>query len=143
MKYGYFDDKNREYVINNPRIPWPWINYLGNEDFFSLISNSAGGYSFIKMRKFRRITRYRYNNVPMDSGGKYFYINDGESIWAPGWKPCKTELDSYECRHGMNYTIIKGEKNGITASVLYFVPLKHGQKFKNLLLQIIQRKSKT
>ncbi len=77
MKYGHFDDKNREYVINNPRTPWPWINYLGNEDFFSLISNSAGGYTFYKDAKFRRITRYRYNNVPMDSGGKYFYINDG------------------------------------------------------------------
>jgi len=134
MKYGYFDDKNREYVINNPRTPWPWINYLGNEDFFSLISNSAGGYTFYKDAKFRRITRYRYNNVPMDSGGKYFYINDGESIWSPGWKPCKTELDSYECRHGMNYTNIKGEKNGITAEVLYFVPLKTWAEVQKLTL---------
>jgi len=134
MKYGYFDDKNREYIINNPRTPWPWINYLGNEDFFSLISNSAGGYSFYKDAKFRRITRYRYNNVPMDSGGKYFYINDGESIWSPGWKPCKTELDSYECRHGINYTIIKGEKNGITARVLYFVPLKTWAEVQKLTL---------
>ena len=134
MKYGYFDDKNREYVINNPRTPWPWINYLGNEDFFSLISNSAGGYTFYKDAKFRRITRYRYNNVPMDSGGKYFYINDGESIWSPGWKPCKTELDTYECRHGMNYTNIKGEKNGITAEVLYFVPLKTWAEVQKLTL---------
>jgi cellobiose phosphorylase len=142
MKYGYFDDKNREYVINNPRTPWPWINYLGNEDFFSLISNSAGGYSFYKDAKFRRITRYRYNNVPMDSGGKYFYINDGESIWAPGWKPCKTELDSYECRHGMNYTIIKGEKDGITASVLYFVPLKTWAEVQKLTLTNNSKKVK-
>ena len=142
MKYGYFDDKNREYIINNPRTPWPWINYLGNEDFFSLISNSAGGYSFYKDAKFRRITRYRYNNVPMDSGGKYFYINDGESIWAPGWKPCKTELDSYECRHGMNYTIIKGEKNGITASVLYFVPLKTWAEVQKLTLTNNSKKVK-
>ena len=142
MKYGYFDDKNREYVINNPRTPWPWINYLGNEDFFSLISNSAGGYSFYKDAKFRRITRYRYNNVPMDSGGKYFYINDGESIWSPGWKPCKTELDSYECRHGMNYTIIKGEKNGITASVLYFVPLKTWAEVQKLTLTNNSKKVK-
>jgi len=134
MKYGYFDDNNREYVINNPRTPWPWINYLGNEDFFSLISNSAGGYSFYKDAKFRRITRYRYNNVPMDSGGKYFYINDGESVWSPGWKPCKTELDKYECRHGMNYTIIKGEKNGITANVLYFVPLKTWAEIQKVTL---------
>jgi cellobiose phosphorylase len=142
MKYGYFDDKNREYVINNPRTPWPWINYLGNEDFFSLISNSAGGYSFYKDAKFRRITRYRYNNVPMDSGGKYFYINDGESIWSPGWKPCKTELDSYECRHGMNYTVIKGEKNGITASVLYFVPLKTWAEVQKLTLTNNSKKVK-
>jgi len=123
MKFGHFDDKNREYVIDNPRTPWPWINYLGNEDFFSLISNTAGGYTFYKDAKFRRLTRYRYNNVPMDSGGKYFYIKDNDTTWSPGWKPCKTELDSYECRHGMNYTSIKGEKNGITATALYFVPL--------------------
>ncbi len=134
MRFGYFDDKAREYVITNPRTPWPWINYLGNEDFFSIISNSAGGYSFYKDAKFRRITRYRYNNVPMDSGGKYFYINDGVNIWSPGWKPCKTELDHYECRHGMNYTIIQGRKNDITASVLYFVPLKTWAEIQKLTL---------
>jgi cellobiose phosphorylase len=134
MKYGHFDDKNREYVITNPCTPWPWINYLGSEDFFSLISNSAGGYSFYKDAKFRRITRYRYNNVPMDSGGKYFYIKDGDSIWSPGWKPCKTELDSYECRHGMNYTVITGEKNDVSASVLYFVPLKTWAEVQKLTL---------
>jgi cellobiose phosphorylase len=142
MKYGYFDDKNREYVINNPRTPWPWINYLGNEDFFSLISNSAGGYTFYKDAKFRRLTRYRYNNVPMDSGGRYFYINDGENIWSPGWKPCKTELDSYECRHGMNYTNIKGEKSGITANVLYFVPLKTWAEVQKLTLTNNSKKVK-
>ena len=123
MKFGYFDDERREYVITNPQTPWPWINYLGNEDFFSLISNTAGGYSFYKDAKFRRITRYRYNNVPMDNGGRYFYINDGGTVWSPGWKPCKTELDRYECRHGMSYTVITGEKNGIEAEVLFFVPL--------------------
>ncbi len=134
MKYGYFDDKEREYVITNPRTPWPWINYLGNEDFFSLISNSAGGYSFYKDAKFRRITRYRYNNVPMDSGGRYFYIRDGETIWSPGWKPCKTELDNYSCRHGLNYTAIMGEKNGVTANLLFFVPLKTWAEVQKLTL---------
>ena len=124
MKFGYFDDQRREYVITNPQTPWPWINYLGNEDFFSLISNTAGGYSFYKDAKFRRITRYRYNSVPMDNGGRYFYINDQGLVWSPGWKPCKTELDRYECRHGMSYTIITGEKNGIEAEALFFVPLK-------------------
>ena len=96
---------------------------MGNEDFFSLISNTAGGYSFYKDAKFRRITRYRYNGVPMDNGGRYFYIKDGDTVWNPGWKPCKTPLDSYECRHGMNYTRITGSKNGVEASVLFFVPL--------------------
>ena len=134
MQYGHFDDGRREYVITNPRTPWPWINYLGNEDFFSLISNTAGGYSFYRDAKFRRITRYRYNNVPMDNGGKYFYINDGESVWSPGWKPCKTELDSYECRHGMNYSIIKGSKNGVEAEALYFVPLKTHAEVQRLRL---------
>ncbi len=123
MKYGYFDDINREYVITNPRTPWPWINYLGTNDFFSLISNTAGGYAFYRDAKFRRIMRYRYNGVPMDAGGRYFYIKDGDTIWNPGWKPCKTELDAYECRHGMNYTQIKGDKNGISATTLFFVPL--------------------
>ncbi|MHB9055190.1 MAG: GH36-type glycosyl hydrolase domain-containing protein [Paludibacteraceae bacterium] len=135
MKYGHFDDDRREYVITNPRTPWPWINYLGNEDFFSLISNTGGGYSFYKDAKFRRITRYRYNNVPMDDGGKYFYINDGESVWSPGWKPCKTELDSYECRHGMNYSTIKGVKNGVEAEALYFVPLKTWAEVQKLTLR--------
>lgn len=124
MEFGHFDDQNREFVITNPATPWPWINYLGNEDFFSLISNTAGGYSFYKDAKFRRITRYRYNGVPMDNGGRYFYINDHGTVWSPGWKPCKTPLDFYECRHGMNYTKIKGAKNGIETEVLFFVPLK-------------------
>lgn len=134
MKYGYFDDKCREYVITEPRTPWPWINYLGNKDFFSLISNSAGGYSFYKDAKFRRLTRYRYNGVPMDAGGRYFYIKDGDTIWNPGWKPTKTPLDSYECRHGMNYTVIKGEKNGLEARVLFFVPLDTHAEIAKLTL---------
>lgn len=132
--YGHFDDMHREYVITNPATPWPWINYLGNEDFFSLISNTAGGYSFYKDAKFRRITRYRYNNVPMDNGGRYFYINDGKNVWSPGWKPCKTPLDSYECRHGMSYTRITGQKDGVEASVLFFVPLKTWGEVQKLTL---------
>lgn len=134
MKYGHFDDKAREYVIDNPRTPWPWINYLGNKDFFSLISNTAGGYSFYKDAKFRRLTRYRYNGVPMDAGGRYFYIKDGDTVWNPGWKPTKTELDSYECRHGMNYTRIKGEKNGLRAELLFFVPLDTHAEIAKLTL---------
>lgn len=143
MKYGYFDDIAREYVITEPRTPWPWINYLGNKDFFSLISNSAGGYSFYKDAKFRRLTRYRYNGVPMDAGGRYFYIKDGDTIWNPGWKPTKTSLDSYECRHGMNYTIIKGEKNGLEAKVLFFVPLDTHAEIAKLTLTNKTDKAKT
>ncbi len=120
--YGHFDDESREYVITDPATPWPWINYLGTEDFFSLISGTAGGYCFCRDSKFRRLTRYRYNGVPMDSGGRYFYINDGGTIWSPGWKPCRTPLDFYECRHGMGYTRITGEKDGLRASALFFVP---------------------
>ena len=123
MKFGHFDDANREYVITNPRTPWPWINYLGCEEFFSLGSNTAGGYSFYKDAKFRRITRYRYNGVPMDSGGRYFYIKDGDCVWNPGWQPTKTELDLYECRHGLGYSKFKGVMKGIEANVLSFVPL--------------------
>ena len=133
-RYGHFDDQHREYVITDPQTPWPWINYLGNEDFFSLISNTAGGYCFYKDAKFRRLTRYRYNGVPMDNGGRYFYINDGGTVWNPGWKPCKTPLDSYECRHGMNYTRITGSKNGVEASVLFFVPLHTWAEVQKLTL---------
>ena len=143
MKFGHFDDANREYVITNPQTPWPWINYLGTEDFFSLVSNTAGGYSFFRDAKFRRITRYRYNGVPMDAGGMYFYIKDGDTVWNPGWKPCKTELDSYECRHGMGYTRIMGAKNGLSASLLMFVPLKtHAQVLKLTLTNTTKKPKK-
>ena len=134
MKFGYFNDKDREYIITNPQTPWPWINYLGNEDFFTLISNTAGGYSFYKDARLRRITRYRYNNVPMDAGGKYFYININGDVWSPGWKPVKAKLDNYECRHGLGYTIIKGERNGIEAEVLYMVPLNYLGEVQRLKL---------
>lgn len=123
MKYGYFDDANREYVINTPRTPLPWINYLGTNGFFSLISNTAGGYCFYKDAKHRRILRYRYNNVPADNGGRYFYINDGGDCWTPSYMPMKKKLDSYECRHGMGYTVITGKRNGIKAKETFFVPV--------------------
>jgi len=122
MKFGHFDDVNREYVITSPQTPYPWINYLGTQGFFSLISNTAGGYSFYKDARLRRITRYRYNNVPIDMGGRYFYINDEGHVWNPGWSPVKTKLDSYECRHGLGYTVIKGSSKGIEAEVRFFVP---------------------
>ncbi len=134
MKYGFFDDTNREYVITNPKTPYPWINYLGNQDFFSLISNTGGGYSFYKDAKFRRLNRYRYNNVPIDDGGKYFYIKDEDTIWSPGWKPAKTQLDDYKCRHGMGYSIISGSKNKLTAEVLNFVPMNFNGEVQRVRL---------
>ena len=142
MKFGFFDDLNKEYVITDPKTPYPWINYLGNHDFFSLVSNTAGGYSFFKDAKLRRITRYRYNNIPVDDGGKYFYIKDGDTIWNPGWKPTKTRLDKYECRHGLGYTKIAGEKNGIRSEVLYFVPLGFWGEVQKLTLKNQQNTSK-
>lgn len=123
MKYGHFDDNRREYVITQYKTPYPWINYLGNRDFFSIISNTAGGYSFYRDARLRRLTRFRYNNVPLDDGGKYFYINDNGSVWSPGWKPVKAEVDDYSCRHGMGYTVIGAEKDNLRAEMLFFVPV--------------------
>ena len=122
MKYGHFEDARREYVIDTPRTPLPWINYLGSEDFFSLVSNTGGGYSFYRDARLRRLTRYRYNNSPLDQDGHRIYIKDGNTIWNPGWQPTKTELDAYTCRHGLGYTILEGEKNGIAAVQELFVP---------------------
>ena len=123
MKFGYFDDKNREYVITTPRTPLPWINYLGNQDFFTLISNTCGGYSFYKDARLLRITRYRYNDVPADGNGKYIYIKDGDTVWNTAWQPSKTELDRYECRHGMGYTRFTSCKDGVSVNQLNFVPM--------------------
>ena len=122
MRFGHFDDQNKEYVITTPQTPLPWINYLGSEDFFSLVSNTAGGYSFYRDARLRRLTRYRYNSSPLDMDGHHIYIKDGDTVWNPGWQPTKTELDSYTCRHGLGYTILEGRKNGVTAQQELFVP---------------------
>ena len=123
MKFGNFDDKNMEYVINTPKTPQPWINYLGNNGFFSLISNTLGGYSFYKDAKLRRLTRYRYNNVPTDTGGKYYYIKENDKIWSIAWQPVKTPLEEYECRHGLGYSKFSSTLNGLKAELTAFVPL--------------------
>lgn len=122
MNYGFFDDANREYVITTPQTPLPWLNYLGAEDFHSLVSNTAGGYCFYKDARLRRITRYRQNNVPADNGGRCFYIADGGDFWSPSWSPARRDLDFYECRHGLGYTRITGERGGIRTEILFFVP---------------------
>lgn len=123
MKYGYFHDEGREYVITRPDTPYPWINYLGSEDFFSLMSNTSGGYCFYRDARLLRLTRYRYNNVPTDAGGRYFYINDNGFVWTPGWMPVKASYDTYECRHGMGYTTITSSAKGLFVSQTSFVPL--------------------
>lgn len=125
MKFGYFDDTSREYVITQPDTPLPWINYLGSEAYFGLISNTAGGYSFYKDARLRRLTRYRYNNSPLDMGGRYLYIRDNRTgkYWSPTWMPTRGTLDEYECRHGQGYTVIQSTLNGIQFHARYFVPL--------------------
>ncbi len=122
MKFGHFDDVRREYVIDTPKTPLPWINYLGSEDFFALASNTSGGYAFYRDARLRRITRYRYNNNPLDQEGFRLYVRDGDAVWNPGWMPMKTPLDGYECRHGLGYSIIEGRKNGLAVSQTMFVP---------------------
>ena len=125
MKYGYFDDQKREYVITQPDTPLPWINYLGCQAYFGIISNTAGGYSFYRDARLRRITRYRYNNAPYDVGGRYIYLRDDRSgeFWSPSWQPTQNKLEEYTCRHGMGYTTIASKYRGIGASTRYFVPL--------------------
>ncbi|MBO5534905.1 MAG: glycosyl transferase [Clostridia bacterium] len=135
MNYGYFDDQAKAFIITRPDTPYPWINYLGSNDFFSLISNTSGGYSFYRDALMLRLTRYRYNNVPTDAGGKYFYIKDGDTIWNPGWQPVKTPLDQYRCEHGLGYTRISGSKNGLSAEQTVMVPLDARAEVTKLTLR--------
>ena len=123
MRFGHFDDDNREYVIETPKTPDPWLTYLGTEIFFGLVSHQSGGYCFYRDARLRRLTRYRYNNVPVDSGGRYYYVVDGKDYWTPSYMPVKRALDRFECRHGLGYTKIKGARNGIETETLFFVPL--------------------
>ncbi len=143
MRYGYFDDAAREYVIETPCTPLPWINYLGNEDFFSLISNTAGGYSFFRDARLRRLTRYRYNGSPLDGDGHRFYIKDADVIWNPGWQPVQTPLDHYRCRHGLGYTVIEAVKNQVSARQELFVPMGDACEINRLTLKNMSAKCKT
>jgi cellobiose phosphorylase len=135
MKFGHFDDQNREYVITTPKTPYPWINYLGSDSFFGLVSHQAGGYCFYRDAKLRRLTRYRYNNVPTDSGGRYFYISEGKDYWSPSYMPVKRELESFECRHGLGYSKITGKRNGLSCELLFFVPLGHTAEVHQVTLK--------
>ena len=119
MRFGYFDDQQREYVITRPDTPWPWINYLGSENLFGLISNTAGGYCFYRDARLRRLTRFRYNGVPLDEGGRLLYLRDETSgkVWRPTRQP-----EGYECRHGLGYTVIRGRPGGIEVQARYLAP---------------------
>jgi cellobiose phosphorylase len=148
MRYGRFDDKQREYIIERPDTPLPWINYLGSEDYFGIISNTAGGYSFYKDARLRRINRYRYYNVPPDSGGRYIYLRDDDApagseslFWSPTWQPVRRQLDEYECRHGLGYTIIRSRFADIEAQIRYFVPL--GESLEIWELTLANRREQT
>jgi cellobiose phosphorylase len=148
MKYGYFDDARREYVITRPDTPLPWINYLGCEAYFGLISNTAGGYSFYKDARLRRLTRYRYNNAPFDMGGRYIYVREAEpeavqagDYWSPSWMPVRKNLETYECRHGLGYTVISGQRGGISVQTRYFVPL--GQTLEIWQVEVQNHRSQT
>ncbi len=143
MKFGYFDDTKKEYIITSPQTPLPWINYLGNESFFSLISNTCGGYSFMKDAKLLRLTRYRYNNVPADTNGRYYFINHNGTVWTPGWQPAKTDLDSYECHHGLGYSRFISSKNGICAELTAFVPLGETCEVNRLILRNETKETQT
>lgn len=146
MRFGYFDDERHEYVITRPDTPLPWINYLGCEDYFGIISNTAGGYSFYKDARLQRITRYRYNNAPLDVGGRYIYLRDDKIglplaqplFWSPTWQPTRHPLDDYECRHGLGYTVIRSKLAGIETSTRYFVPL--GENLEIWVLNLINRR---
>ncbi len=142
MQYGYFDDNAREYVITRPDTPLPWVNYLGNEGFFSLISNTCGGYCFYRDAKLRRITRFRYNSVPNDDGGRCFYICDGDITWSPAFLPAKTPLDSYRCRHGLGYSVFEGEKNGVAAELSVMVPMGDACELQKLALSNTSKEEK-
>lgn len=143
MKFGTFDDSRKEYVINTPKTPYPWINYLGSEQFFGLISNTGGGYTFYRDARLRRLTRYRYNNIPLDSNGRYYYLYDDGDFWTPGWMPVKRDLDFYECRHGLGYTSITGERNGISVNQLAFVPLGVNAEIHRLVVKNTSSAPKT
>ncbi|MBI5699346.1 glycosyl transferase [Candidatus Saganbacteria bacterium] len=149
MRFGHYDGEKREYVITRPDTPLPWINYLGESKYCALISQTAGGYSFLSDPRDQRITRYRYDNIPFDQGGRYLYIRDDETgeFFSPSWAPTygsqnsKGKIQKYECRHGMGYTTISSEHMGISAKITYFVPLGEDLEVWRVEIQNLKVKS--
>ncbi|MBO4395310.1 MAG: N,N'-diacetylchitobiose phosphorylase [Eubacterium sp.] len=148
MKYGFFDNEAREYVILRPDTPTPWINYLGSPDYAALISNNAGGYSFMKSGAKGRLLRYHFNNT--DTPGRYIYIrnNDSADYWSASWKPVRkpfSEAGEGEAvslgpdgtgiapaddgkyrsvvRHGTGYSRFITDYDGIRSVSTFYVPL--------------------
>ncbi len=142
-RFGRFDDEAREYVITRPDTPLPWINYLGSEGFFAIISNTAGGYSFDRDARLRRLTRYRYDASPADTGARFLYLRDAATgaFWSPSWQPVRTELEDYRCRHGLGYTVIGSRTSGIETESLYLVPL--GESLEIWRTRITNRRADT
>lgn len=135
MQYGHFDDQAREYVITTPATPLPWINYLGNEDFLGMISNTGGGYCFYRDAKLQRLLRYRYNALPGDVGGRFYYIKErSKPAWNPGFLPTRIPLDQYECRHGMGYTVFDSAKDRLGVTLTCFVPMGEHCELHDLVL---------
>lgn len=137
MKFGYFDDANKEYVIERPDTPRSWSNYLGSTEYGAIITNNAGGYSFFHSAAQGRFVRLRFNAVPMDQPGRYIYIHDQESkdYWSASWQPVGKPLDQYKsvCRHGTAYSVIRSEYAQIETETTYFVPL--GRRFECWLVR--------
>jgi N,N'-diacetylchitobiose phosphorylase len=144
MQFGHFDDQNKEYVIDRPDTPKSWSNYLGDTTYGAIITNNAGGYSFFYSAAQGRFMRHRFNTIPMDQPGRYFYIHDRDSrdYWSASWQPVGKPLDAYQtiCRHGTAYTIIESEYEKITTQTTYFVPL--ARHFECWLLNIANQDSK-
>ena len=124
MRYGYFDDKAREYVIDRPDTPAPWVNYLGSPAYGAIISNNAGGYSFERSGANGRILRYVFNQF--DQPGRYIYLRDDESgdFWSASWQPVAKDLNDYQvkCCHGMGYTRMEASYADISSKAVYYVP---------------------
>jgi cellobiose phosphorylase len=136
MKFGYFDDSANEYVITRPDTPMSWSNYLGSTEYGAIITNNAGGYGFYQSGARGRFLRLRFNSVPLDQPGRYFYLHDRKNgdFWSASWQPVGKSIDQYRstCRHGTAYTIIESQYSGIATEATYFVPLEQAFEYWRL-----------
>ncbi len=139
MKYGYFDNVNKEYVIDRPDVPVSWTNYLGVKDLCTVISHNAGGYSFYKSTEHQRVTRFRPNGVPLDRPGHYVYIRDDDTgeFWSISWQPVGKDFTTakYTCRHGLSYTKFQCDYNDIEAEQLLFIPVEDDVEIWDIIIK--------